>query len=67
LGEENQSYRLQVLTGSTLLREVTTSVADWTYPAAMQVADGAGATTRIEVAQLSASFGAGPAKAIALS
>lgn len=66
LGEESQSYRLQVLTGNTLLREVTTSAPDWTYTAAMQVADGAGATSRIEVAQLSASFGAGPAKAIAL-
>ena len=66
LGEEFESYRLQILTGSQLLREVTTSQPQWTYSAALQAADGAGPTTRLEVAQLSASFGAGPVRALNL-
>ncbi len=66
LGEENESYRLQVLTGATLHREVVVLSADWTYTAAMQAADGVGAGSRIEVAQLSASYGAGPARQVML-
>jgi len=67
LGEERESYRLQILNGTQLLREVTTSSPFWTYSAAMQSADGAGPSTRIEVAQLSQSFGAGPVRRLALS
>ncbi|NEY89288.1 baseplate multidomain protein megatron [Tabrizicola oligotrophica] len=66
LGEETESYRVQIRNGAALLREVTTSQPSWTYTAAMQGADGAGPTTRIEVAQLSASFGAGPSAELAL-
>jgi hypothetical protein len=49
------------------LREVTTTQPGWTYPTALQAVDGAGPLTRIEVAQISASFGAGPARARALT
>jgi hypothetical protein len=66
LGEESERYRLQVFSGATLLREVTTTQPGWTYPAALQTVDGAGPLTRIEVAQVSASFGAGPARALTL-
>jgi hypothetical protein len=66
LGEESEAYRLQVKTGATLLREVSTSQPFWTYSAAMQAVDDAGPTTRIEVAQVSASFGPGPVRTLAL-
>ena len=66
LGEESQNFRLQILNGATLVREVTTTTPSWTYPAALQSADGVTATSRIEVSQLSATFGAGPAKSITL-
>jgi hypothetical protein len=66
LGEESERYRLQVFSGASLLREVTTTQPSWTYPAALQAVDGAGPLTRIEVAQISASFGAGPARALTL-
>jgi hypothetical protein len=66
LGEESERYRLQVFSGATLLREVTTTQPGWTYPATLQAVDGAGPLTRIEVAQVSASFGAGPARALTL-
>jgi hypothetical protein len=66
LGEESERYRLQVFSGATLLREVTTTQPGWTYPATLQAVDGAGPLTRIEVAQVSASFGAGPARSITL-
>lgn len=66
LGEESESYRLQVKNGAALMREVTTSQPTWTYSVAMQTADGAGPSTVIEVAQVSASFGAGPARQLSL-
>ena len=58
--------RVQVLTGATLLREVAVTEPGWTYSASLQLADGATSSTRIEVAQISASFGAGPARALTL-
>lgn len=66
LGEEAEAYRLQVLSGTTLLREISVTQPGWSYTAAMQLADGATAATRIEVAQMSTSFGVGPARAISL-
>lgn len=66
LGEEAESYRVQAKDGAVVLREVITNAPGWTYTAAMQSADGAGPGTRIEVAQLSASYGAGPAVGLAL-
>ena len=66
LGEESESYRVQIRNGAVLLREVNTTSPEWTYTVAMQGADGAGPATRIEVAQVSTSFGAGPAVALTL-
>jgi len=66
LGEEVERYRLRIRNGATLVREVQTSAPNWTYSAAMQGLDGASAATVIEVAQLSSSFGAGPAARLAL-
>ena len=66
LGEETETYRVRVLTGTTLLRETTISQPTWTYTAAMQSADGATAATHIDVAQISSSYGTGPFKSISL-
>lgn len=66
LGEESERYRVQIKNGAALLREVNTTEPAWTYTSAMQTADGAGPTTRIEIAQVSASFGPGPAVGLAL-
>ncbi|WP_175477345.1 hypothetical protein [Roseovarius tolerans] len=42
-----------------MLRKVVVEAPVWTYPAAARVADGPDAGKRIEVAQVSASFGPG--------
>ena len=59
LGEESESYLLRVMRGSAVLREVVVAAPLWTYPAAARAADGPQAGKRIEVAQISASFGPG--------
>lgn len=66
LGEEVESYRVQVRIGATLIREVVVGQTGWTYSAAMQASDGVGPGASIHVAQVSASFGAGPFRAISL-
>ncbi len=59
LGEEVESYAVRVFDGTTLLREAQVSTAHWTYSAADQAADGGTAPLRVEVAQISAIYGAG--------
>lgn len=66
LGEEVERYRLRIRNGATLVREVQTNAPSWTYTVAMQGVDAASSATVIEVAQLSSSFGAGPAVRLAL-
>jgi hypothetical protein len=61
LGEAREEYLLRVLRGPVVLREVTLSAPGWSYSVAMQVADGALPGDRVEVAQVSDRFGAGPA------
>jgi hypothetical protein len=61
LGEELEAYRIRVLRGQTLLREATVAAPQWAYAAAVQVADGVQPGDVLEVAQLSARYGAGPA------
>lgn len=60
LGEESESYLLRVLKDGVVLREQMLASAIYTYGAAAQAADGALAPFRIEVAQVSATYGAGP-------
>ncbi|MEH3108091.1 MAG: phage tail protein [Sphingomonas fennica] len=45
LGEEREAYRLTVSTGGIVRRSAETATPGWTYPAAWQAADGAGAFT----------------------
>lgn len=66
LGEETESYRIQLHRNGALLREVTVATPMWTYTQAMQVADGTIGAVDISVAQISARFGAGPSVTIAL-
>ncbi len=60
LGEQQERYRVRVMAGLTVLREETVSATQWSYSAAMQAADGAGASFAVEVAQVSEIWGAGP-------
>ncbi|MCB1343172.1 MAG: glycoside hydrolase TIM-barrel-like domain-containing protein, partial [Pseudooceanicola sp.] len=65
LGEETEQYQVRVRRGNAILREASTTAPQWTYAAAAQAADGAMAGDVIEVAQVSARYGAGPFRAIA--
>ena len=64
LGEDNESYIVRVLDGTTLLREDTVTSPAWSYTAAMQTADGAVAPFTLAVAQSSAAFGPGPFRSL---
>ncbi len=66
LGEEREAYLLRVRRGAEVLREVEVTVPDWTYPSALRAADGPAPVT-VEVAKLSARFGAGPFRAVTLA
>lgn len=64
LGEEVESYLVRVIQSGTLRREVVVPDPMWTYTAAMQAADGVSGSFEVEVAQISQSFGPGPATRI---
>lgn len=59
LGEGSERYRIRVLDGAAVLREVEVSTPTFTYAAAMRTADAPSATARIEVAQGGALYGWG--------
>ncbi len=59
LGEESELYQVRVMQGAMVLREDMVGVPGWIYSAAAQVADGLILPARIEVAQVSARYGAG--------
>ncbi len=59
LAEETEGYRLRILSGATLLREVETAAPAHTYSATQQAADAAAGPLEIRVAQRSAVFGYG--------
>jgi len=61
LGETQEAYQLRIEKSGTLLRGATTQAPAWTYPAALQSADGATGQITISAAQVSERFGAGPA------
>lgn len=60
LGEQSEAYLLRVIEGGVIKREVVLSEAEFSYSGAMQTTDGINTSFRVEVAQLSQSFGAGP-------
>ncbi|WP_372884791.1 glycoside hydrolase/phage tail family protein [Shimia sp.] len=61
LGEESESYLLRVIQGGKVRREVALGTPAWTYGAAIRAADGVAGAFEIEVAQVSARYGPGPA------
>ena len=60
LGEETESYVVQVRLGDVVRREDTVSATTWTYTSAMRQQDGVGGDYVLAVAQLSARYGTGP-------
>lgn len=66
LGEQDELYRIRVLDGPAVVREVFIGDAAWTYSGEMMTGDGAGPGSVIEVAQVSATYGAGPAAQITI-
>lgn len=64
LGEDSETYAIRIRRGTAILSETTVAAASWTYGAAQQASDGATAPFRIEVAQISERFGAGPYRGI---
>ena len=67
IGEETERYRIRVLRGLTLLGEYTVSDTGWTYSVSDQLGNGVVAGDQIEVAQLSARYGAGLAGRLVLA
>ncbi|MFB9149620.1 baseplate multidomain protein megatron [Roseovarius ramblicola] len=59
LGEESERYVVRVRRGALVLREEVVTVPDWAYDASARAEDGPDMGKRIEVAQISASFGPG--------
>jgi len=60
LGEASEAYFLRVLQGGVTVRDIALSTASWIYAAAEQAIDLDPGPYRIEVAQLSERYGAGP-------
>ncbi len=65
LGEEAELYRLRILSGTQLLREVILTTPAWTYPAPLRALDGASGQS-VEITQISARFGAGASARLTL-
>ena len=59
LGEESERYLLRIMEGPAVLRETVVEAPAWTYPAALQAGDGGITGRRVEVAQISATYGPG--------
>jgi hypothetical protein len=59
LGEEAESYVLRVMQGADVLREEITNTPEWTYSSAAQAQDGLVGPFTLQVAQVSALYGAG--------
>ena len=59
LGEVREDYSIRVWQGADLVREATTPITAWSYPAALRAADDVTGDFAIEVAQNSDRFGPG--------
>jgi len=67
LGEESESYLVQVRKNGATLRQEIVAQPNWTYSAAAQSADGAVRPFDVQVAQISATYGAGLFAAVVVS
>ena len=61
LGEEEEHYRISVVQSGNVVRSDEVSKPVWVYDQAMQAQDNVSGAFAIQVAQVSATFGAGPA------
>ncbi|WP_037309876.1 baseplate multidomain protein megatron [Ruegeria halocynthiae] len=59
LGEESESYLVQIRSNSGPVREVVVTEPSWTYPTAMKLSDGVSGPYEVQVAQVSGSYGPG--------
>jgi hypothetical protein len=64
VGEESEAYLVQIVAGSTTLREEHVTTPSFTYTPAMSAVDGVTVPFLIRVAQVSAIIGAGPGSEI---
>ena len=67
LGEETESYQVQVLLNGSVVRETYSSLPAWTYSQAEQTLDGVTGAFVLSVAQLSNVFGPGRFARISIS
>jgi len=69
LGEENESYEVYIMNGSTAVRGVTRNSTSWTYTASQQSADfgSAQSTISIRIYQMSEIYGRGAPCAVTLN
>ncbi|MEE4188246.1 MAG: glycoside hydrolase/phage tail family protein, partial [Roseobacter sp.] len=65
LGEETESYLVRIIKGDRVVRETGVHSPLWIYPLSEQASDGLIGDFTIEVAQISATFGPGPAASLA--
>jgi hypothetical protein len=64
LGEESETYLVQVRKNGATLRQEIVAEPTWTYSAAAQTADGTLRPFELQVAQISAVYGAGLAATV---
>lgn len=64
LAEESEAYLVRVIEAAEIQAEYTTSQPAFAYTAAMRSSDGVSTDFQVAVAQLSASYGAGPFRQI---
>ena len=67
LGEDREAYVVRVTVAAAIRREVEVTVPGWTYTAAQRAADGVSGAYEVGVAQMSARFGPGAFRSLALS
>jgi hypothetical protein len=60
LGEDTESYQIKVMQDGIVKRSEVSTTPDWSYPDATRTAEVGALPYRIEVAQISARYGAGP-------
>ncbi len=66
LGEASEAYIIRVVQAEIILREEPATVPSWTYSSAAQTTDGIVGPYRIDVAQVSDRFGAGPFRSVVI-
>jgi hypothetical protein len=64
MAEDGEVYRLRIMQGGSILREVQTMTPAFVYTAAMQAADGATSPLELRVCRLSAAYGYGPERVL---